>query len=84
MAYLGHVVSGDGVATGPSKITAIAKWKTHVDVKGVRIFLGLAGYYRHFVRNFGVIARPLFNLLKKGVPFIWTPTTETTFQVLKQ
>ena len=46
--------------------------------------MGLASYYHRFVRNFGVIAKPLFNLLKKGVPFLWTPITETAFQVLKK
>ena len=45
--------------------------------------MGLAGYYRRFVRNFGVIAKPLSNLLKKGVPFVWTETTEEAFQLLK-
>lgn len=84
VVYLGHVVSAAGVATDPSKIAAVAQWQTPSDVKGVRRFLGLAGYYRRFVRNFGVIARPLFNLLKKGVPFLWTSSTETTFQLLKQ
>lgn len=49
----------------------------------MRSFLGLAGYYRRFVRNFRVIARPLFNLLKKGIPFVWTEATEAAFQLLK-
>lgn len=84
IAYLGHVISAQGVSTDPTKITAVVNWATPQDVKGVRSFLGLAGYYHHFIRNFGVIARPLFNLLKKGVPFLWTPTTKTSFQVLKQ
>lgn len=70
------------MSTDPSKIAAVKDWQAPSDVKGVRSFLGLAGYYRHFIRNFGVIARPLFNLLKKGVPVQWTSTTETSFQVL--
>lgn len=84
LSYHGHVVSEKGVATEPSKIQAVSAWATPTDAKGVRSFLGLAGYYRHFVRNFGVIARPLFNLLKKGVPFVWTSNTDTAFQLLKQ
>lgn len=84
LAYLGHVISAKGVSTDPARVHAVANWVTPTDVKGVHSFLGLAGYYRCFVHNFGIIARPLFNLLKKGVPFVWSGTTETTFQVLKQ
>lgn len=72
------------VAIEPAKITAVANWATPTDVKGVCSFLGLAGYYCRSVRNFGVVARPLFNLLKKGAQFAWTPATEITFQLVKQ
>lgn len=84
LSYLGHRISAQGVAMEPAKIRAVQDWITPTDAQGVRRFLGLAGYYRHFVRHFGVIARPLFNLLKKGTPFIWTSVTEQAFQVLKQ
>lgn len=84
ISYLGHIISAEGVSTDPSKITAVANWSASTDIKGVRSFLRLAGYYRRFVRNFGVIARPLFNLLKKGTPFLRTPVTEEAFRVLKQ
>lgn len=68
----------------PNKIRAVASWTIPTSVKVVRSFLGLVGYYRQFVRHYGVPARPLFNLLKKGVPFIWTETHETAFQLLKE
>lgn len=84
LSYLGHVISAEGVAIEPSKIQAVAQWPTPVDAKEVRRFLGLAGYYHRFVRHFGIVARPLFNLLKKGAPFVWTNTTEESFQLLKQ
>lgn len=84
ISYLGHVVNSAGVSTDPSKIQSIAQWPTPVSAKQVRSFLGLAGYYRKFVKHFGIIARPLFNLLKKQIPFVWTEATNTAFELLKQ
>jgi hypothetical protein len=84
VAYLGHVIDSKGVASDPDKIQKVANWPTPSNSKDVRSFLGLAGYYRKFVKHFGIIARPLFNLLKKNTPFVWTQDTDTAFQVLKQ
>lgn len=84
LSYLGHVISVEGVATDPKKVQIIKDWPTPTSVKEVRSFLVMVGYYRKFVRNFGVISKPLTNLLKKGEQFLWTPTTEEAFQTLKQ
>jgi hypothetical protein len=83
IGYLGHVISQQGVATEPSKIEAVSSWSTPSNCKDLRGFLGLAGYYRKFVKNFGVIAQPLNDLLKKGVLFIWTQVHEEAFLTLK-
>jgi hypothetical protein len=84
IAYLGHVISAGGVATDPSKIEAIRDCPEPKDLKQLRSFLGLTGYYRKFVKNFAVIARPLTDLLKKGVLFIWTSKHSAAFSALKQ
>ena len=83
IAYLGHVISADGVSTDPSKLESIRSWPVPKDVKDLRSFLGLAGYYRKFVQHFAVIARPLYDLLKKGVVFCWTSTHSTAFSALQ-
>jgi hypothetical protein len=84
IAYLGHTINSTGVSSDPDRIIKVAKWPTPTSSKDVRSFLGLAGYYRKFVKHFGIIARPLFNLLKKNTPFVWTGVTEEAFQLLKQ
>lgn len=83
IAYLGHVVSAAGVATDDSKIETIRKWSAPKTVKEVRSFLGITGYYRKFIRHYGVISKPLTNLLRKGVLFVWTAVEEEAFQTLK-
>jgi len=54
------------------------------NLRELRGFLGLTCYYRKFIKHYGMICRPLTNLLKKGTPFIWTCSTEEAFQLLKQ
>lgn len=83
ISYLGHIVSHQGVSTDPSKIDSIKQWPQPQNIKELRSFLGLAGYYRKFVQGFAVIARPLSDLLKKGMPFVWTPVHQLAFEALK-
>lgn len=84
IAYLGHVISAAGVATDPAKVDAVLNWPVPSNVKELRSFLGLAGYYRRFVRHFAIIAKPLTALLKKGVFYVWTQDQEISFNTLKQ
>lgn len=83
ISYLDHSISGAGVATLDEHVQSVKTWKRPTTAKELRGFLGLAGYYRKFVRHFGILSRPLNDLLKKNVPFIWTDTTESVFQALK-
>jgi hypothetical protein len=81
--YLGHIITGQGVATDPTKIEAITNWPIPTNVTELRSFLGLAGYYRRFVQNYGIICRPLFAALKKE-GFTWSEEQTLAFTELKQ
>ncbi|GKD53681.1 hypothetical protein Tco_1287068, partial [Tanacetum coccineum] len=65
--YLGHVISSSGVAVDQSKVQTVLDWPTPRNAKGVRGFLGLAGYYQKFIKNFGTIAAPLHKLVGKSL-----------------
>jgi hypothetical protein len=65
LIFLGHVLSANGVVVIPDKVQSILDWVTPSSVKDVRSFLGLAGYYRRFIKNFSKIAKPMTKLLKK-------------------
>jgi hypothetical protein len=71
VSFLGYVVTSQGIEVDEAKIVAITSWPLPTTVTQVRSFLGLAGFYRCFVRDFSTIAAPLHGLTKNGVPFRW-------------
>nr|KUM51077.1 hypothetical protein ABT39_MTgene923 [Picea glauca] len=81
--YLGHIISGEGIAVDPGKIEAIMSWPAPKNAKEVRSFMGLAGYYRMFVEGFSQIASPITALQRTGVRFEWTKECEEAFIKLK-
>lgn len=83
VAYLGHVISQEGVATDPGKIRDIQNRKPPKTVTELREFLGMTGYYRRFIKNYGLICRPLHNMLKKD-GFQWGTEQDVAFDTLKQ
>ena len=80
--YLGHIVSKEGIRVDRRKIEGILEWKPSRSVTKVRRFLGLAGYYRMFVKGFSMIAALMTRLLKKNVRFEWSEKCQDSFEKL--
>lgn len=83
VAYLGHVISDQGVSPQPNKITAISNYPVPKNQKNIKQFLGLVGYYRRFIENFSKIARPLTKLLRKDQPFLWSDEQQVAFDFFR-
>ena len=81
--YVGHIVSADGVQTDPQKTEQVSTWPTPISQKEVQQFLGLASYYRRFVKDFATIAKPLYQLTEKTARFMWTEDTQAAFEDLR-
>ena len=81
---LGHLVSERGIEVDKAKIEVIEQLPPLMNVKGIRSFLGHAGFYRRFIKDFSQIARPLTNLLAKDAPFEFTDECLTAFHTLKK
>eukprot|EP00253_Pinus_taeda_P009906 PITA_09906 len=80
---LGHTISRQGLQVDPSKITMIKKVPPPQKVRDVRSFLGLAGYYRRFIKDFSKLASPLFGLIAKDVEFKWSDDCQRALNELK-
>ena len=81
--FLGHKVDSHGIHTLDDKIRAIAEFPVPCNADSIRSFIGLAGFYRQFIKDFSLIAQPLTSLLKKNVTFSWSDECQKAFTVLK-
>ena len=84
VTFLGHVISKEGVEVDPQKVDAVKQWPRPTSVTEIRSFLGLAGYYRRFVKDFSRVAAPLTRLTQKNVKFQWSKDCENNFLELKR
>ncbi|GJT49897.1 putative reverse transcriptase domain-containing protein [Tanacetum coccineum] len=82
--FLGHLIDSQGLHVDPAKIEAVKNWTSPTTPTEVRQFLGLAGYYRRFIKGFSKIAKPLTKLTQKNKSYIWGEEQESAFQLLKQ
>jgi hypothetical protein len=76
---LGHTISSEDIAIDPSKVQEVVDWKPPTSVHQICNFFGLAGYYHRFILDFSRIAKPMAELLKKGVKFVWSEKCEKPF-----
>ncbi|GJY97944.1 reverse transcriptase domain-containing protein, partial [Tanacetum coccineum] len=81
---LGHKISKSGIEVDRAKVDVIAKLPHPTTVKGVRSFLGHAGFYRRFIQDFSKIARPMTHLLEKETPFFFSKECIESFNTLKR
>ena len=79
---LGHKISESGIEVDKAKVDAIEKMPYPRDIKGIRSFLGHAGFYRRFIKDFSKTSKPLTNLLPKDVPFVFDDDCKEAFEVL--
>lgn len=84
VSFLGHRVGKEGISTMEDKVGAVRDWPTPTDQRQLKSFLGLASYYRRFVRGFSSVAAPLNRLLPKDKAFTWTVECEEAFNTLKR
>ncbi|GJZ44732.1 reverse transcriptase domain-containing protein [Tanacetum coccineum] len=82
--FLGHLIDSQGLHVDPAKIEAVKNWASPTTPTEIRQFLGLAGYYRRFIKDFSKIAKSLTELTQKNKKYIWGKDQEIIFQLLKQ
>ena len=83
LLYLGHILSSSGIKVDPRKIAAIRDWAEPSTVTQLRSFLGMATYFRRFIRDFSQMAAPLHALTRKDTPWDWSPACQQAFDAIK-
>src|SRR5258706_15074906 len=81
--FLGFVISPDGIEIDPVKISAIVDWQSPASIKDIQCFLGFANFYQRFIYKYSNLCQPMFNLLRKNTPFIWSSKCKKVFKQLK-
>jgi hypothetical protein len=84
VGFLGHVLSAKGIRPAPDNVEKILNWEPPKTVKEVQSFLGMANYYRRFIKDYSSIARPLINLTRKEQKFEWTEACQASFENLQK
>jgi hypothetical protein len=84
VTFLGHVISTGGVSVDPGKVKDVLNWMPPTTASEVQSFLGLAGYYRRFIKDFSKIAKPMTKLLEKNKTFEWAKECQASFEELKK
>ncbi|GJY96740.1 putative reverse transcriptase domain-containing protein [Tanacetum coccineum] len=82
--FLGHLIDNQGLHVDPAKMEAVKNWASHTTPTEIRQFLGIASYYRRFIKDFSKIANTLTKLTQKNKKYIWEEKQESAFQLLKQ
>ena len=81
--FLGHVVGGGNISMAPDKVRVVQDWPTPKSPHELRQFLGMCNYYRKFIKNYSEIAKPMYELLKSNIPYIWSDKCQLSFDRLK-
>jgi hypothetical protein len=82
--FLGHIINKEGLAVDPKKVADILNWKAPTDARGIKSFIGMAGYCRQFIEGFSKIAKPMTAFLGNKVEFKWTQKCQEAFEAPKR
>ena len=82
--FLGHIISADGIKTDPKKVSDVQNMRPCRNVKDVQTFMGMVNYYARFVPRCQEISKPLVDLTRKNVKYVWASEQQEAFEKLKQ